>query len=294
LGGGNLGVDCGSGSPLDLKLKSLGAQAEDRDVLHQAMTRRVSVAVHDNVIREADAGGQVKVLLSGTTCSYQRKEDGGRSILSFQHAGDFCNLQHYVLPNSRIAIGVQALTDCSVAVIEFRDMDRLLSHPTLASAFWRASMLEAAFCRECLSNTGRGTALERVAHLLCEQVARREAVGLRSQRLPFSQIDVADAVALSIVHVSRTVQTLRSLNVLSQATHAIEVVDRKQLEKIAGFEDRYLGMPDSISKWAVQIEETAPVKPAQEKPGLHRTERQCGRPLGRVEKSLDPRSEGRR
>jgi CRP-like cAMP-binding protein len=282
LGGGNLGVGWGSGSSLDLKLKSLGAQAEDLDVLLQAIKRCVSVAAHDNVIREADAAGQVKVLLSGTTCSYTRKEDGSRSILSFQHAGDFCNLHRYVLPNSQTTIGVQALTDCTVGVIEYRDVDRLLSHPTLAAAFWRASMLEAAFYRERLSSTGRGTALERVAHLLCEQMARRDLVGIRAQRLPFSQIDVADAVALSIVHVNRTIQGLRGLNVLSQATHAIEVVDRKQLEKIAGFHDRYLGMPNFVSKWAVQIEATTgPVELAQE-PQNHRAVSRPDRAARRV------------
>jgi CRP-like cAMP-binding protein len=163
-----MGLCWGSGSPLDLKLKSLGAEAEDLDALLQAVKRRVSFAAQDNVIRESDAGGQVRILLSGTTCSYKRQEDGGRSILSFQHAGDFCDLHRYVLPDLEPAMGVQALTDCTVGVIDYRDVDRLLSRPTLASAFWRASMLEAAAYRERFSSIGRGTALERVAHLLCE------------------------------------------------------------------------------------------------------------------------------
>ena len=255
----------GGASPLDLKLKSLGAQAEDLDALLQAVKRRVSVPAQGNVTREADAGGQVKVLLSGTTCSYKRKEDGARSILSFQHAGDFCDLHRYVLPDCQTMFGLQALTDCTVGVIGYRDMDELLSRPMLASALWRASMLEAAAYRERLSRTGRGTALERVAHLLCEQLARRESVGLGALRLPFSQIDVADATGLSVVHVNRTIQTLRALNMLSKARHTIEVVDRKELEKVARFEDHYLRMPNLVSKWAVQIEATRAVKVAQDK-----------------------------
>ena len=255
----------GGASPLDLKLKSLGAQAEDLDALLQAVKRRVSVPALGNVTREADAGGQVKVLLSGTTCSYKRTEDGARSILSFQHAGDFCDLHRYVLPDCQTMFGLQALTDCTVGVIGYRDMDELLSRPMLASALWRASMLEAAAYRERLSRTGRGTALERVAHLLCEQLARREAVGLGALRLPFSQIDVADATGLSVVHVNRTIQTLRALNMLSKARHTIEVVDRKELKKVARFEDHYLRMPNLVSKWAVQIEATRAVKVAQDK-----------------------------
>jgi hypothetical protein len=43
---------------------------------------------------------------------------------------------------------------------------------------------------------------------------------------------------------------------LSKASRAIEVVDRKQLAKIAEFDGRYLSMPALALKWAVQIEDT--------------------------------------
>jgi CRP-like cAMP-binding protein len=225
-----------------LKLKSLGAQADDLDILLQAVKRRILVAANADVIREPGGARQLTVLLSGTTCSYKRKNDGGRSILSFQHAGDFCDLYRYVLPDLDHEIGVQALTDCTIAVIDYRDMDGLLARPTLAFALWRASILETAVYRERLSSTGRGTALERVAHLLCEQLARREAVGIHGPRLPFSQIDVADAAGLSVVHVNRTIQTLRSLGVLSKGNH-IEVIDRERLEQLAKFDGLYLIPP---------------------------------------------------
>jgi len=244
-----LGIDWGTASPLGLKLKSLGAQADDLNIVLQVLKRHVIVAAHDNVVQETDAPGQVTALLAGMSCAYKRWEDGGRSILTFQHPGDFCDLLGYVLPASQAAIGVQALTDCTVVVIDYQDMDKLLSRPTLAPAFWRSSMHEAAVYRERLSHTGRGTALQRVAHLLCEQLARREAVSIHSPQLPLSQTDVADAAGLSVVHVNRTIQTLRRLNVLSKASHAIEVVDRKQLTEIAGFDGRYLIMPKLASKW---------------------------------------------
>lgn len=254
LWGVELGVDWGVDSPVCLKLKSLGAEADELDILLQVAKRRVIVPTHANVIREGDTARQLRILLAGTACSCKRQEDGGRSILSFLHPGDFCDLHRYVLPGLDVAVGIRALTDCTVAVIDYRDMDELRSRPTLASSLWRASMLEAAVNRERLSRTGRGTALERAAHLLCEQLARRKAVGVHDPRLPFSQIDVADAAGLSVVHVNRTIQTLRALNVLSKVRNAIEVADRKQLEEIAGFDGRYLDMPKNASKWAVHID----------------------------------------
>jgi CRP-like cAMP-binding protein len=165
-------------------------------------------------------------------------------------------LHRYVLSDLGPGIGIQALTDCTVAVIDYHNMDQLLFNPSLASAFWRASMLEAAIYRERLSSAGRGTALERVAHLLCEQLARREAIGIHDPQLPFSQIELADATNLSVVHVNRTIQTLRALNALSKAGRAIEVVDNKNLAKIAKFDGDYLRMPMLASKWTIQIQKT--------------------------------------
>src|SRR6185437_3529141 len=86
--------------------------------------------------------------------------------------------------------------------------------------------------------------------------ARREAIGIISPHVPITQIDVADAAGLSVVHVNRTIQALRSLNVLSKASHTIEVTDKERLARIAEFDGRYLNMPQVLSKWAVRIEES--------------------------------------
>jgi CRP-like cAMP-binding protein len=236
-----------------LKLQSLGADILDLELALQAMKRPDHVAAGADVIRAGDSARRSTVLLAGMACSYKRSRDGVRSILSFHHPGDFCDLHQYALPERDSDVGIQALTDVVVAAIDYRDMDRLLARPKLALAFWRATMLDAAIYRERLANAGRGTALERLAHLLCEQLARREAVGIDGGRLPISQIDVADATGLSIVHVNRTIQTLRGLNILSTAS-SIEVIDRKQLAQVAKFDGRYLDMPRLLLRWAVRVE----------------------------------------
>ena len=243
----------GTNDYLSLKLQSLGADADDLELALKAVKRPFHVTAGADVIRAGDSVGRTTVLLGGMACSYKRDEAGSRHIFSFHHPGDFCDLHQYVLPERDGATGVQALTDSVVAVIDHRDMDRLLARPKLAVAFWRATMLEAAIYRERLTNSSRGTALERIAHLLCEQLARCEAVGISGVRLPLSQIDVADAAGLSVVHVNRTIQTLRTLNVLSKANH-LEAIDRKQLARIGKFDGRYLNMSRPLSGWTVRVE----------------------------------------
>jgi CRP-like cAMP-binding protein len=227
------------------------------NALVQFLKHKPRVLAGVDIIGTARSSGHSTLLLAGIACSYKRLPDGTRQIYSFQYPGDFCDLYRYVLPERDEAIAVQALTECLVAIIDYADIERLLTqHPGLALVLWRTTMLEAAILRERLSNARRSSALQKVANLLCEQLARREAIGIASSVVPITQVDVADAAALSIVHVNRTVQMLRSMNVLSKARQAIEVVDRKALARIAGFDGHYLNMPQLLSKWAVGIEES--------------------------------------
>jgi CRP-like cAMP-binding protein len=228
-------------------------EAGDLDMVLQALKRCVRVAAGADINRAGDSLKHSTVLLAGMACSYERSEDGGRRIHSFHHPGDVCDLHQYVFQERESVVAIQALTNALVAVIEHRDVDALLARPKLALAFWRATVLEAAIHREQLTNANRGTALERLAHLLCEQLARREAVGIDGGRLPISHIDVADATGLSVMHVNRTIQTLRGRNVLSTAS-SIEVRDRKQLAQIAKFDGGYLNIPRLLSNWTVRVE----------------------------------------
>ena len=243
--------------PLALKFERLGMSKDELNLLIQFLKHRARVPGGADIIHPAQSIGRSRVLLSGMACSYRRLENGAREIYSFHHPGDFCDLYRYVLPERNDAIAVQALTDCLVATIAYADIERLLAQrPRLGLLLWRATALEAGIVRERLSNARRGSAVQRVANLLCEQIARREAIEIISPHVPITQIDVADAAGLSVVHVNRTIQALRSLNVLSKASHTIEVTDKERLARIAEFDGRYLNMPQVLSKWAVRIEES--------------------------------------
>jgi len=242
---------------LTLKFERLGMSKDELNLLIQFLKHRTPVPAGADIIHPAQSIGQSRVLLSGMACSYRRLENGTREIYSFHHPGDFCDLYRYVLPERNDAIAVQALTDCLVATIAYADIERLLAQrPRLGLLLWRATALEAGIVRERLSNARRGSAVQRVANLLCEQLARREAIGITSPLVPITQIDVADAVGLSVVHVNRTIQALRGLDVLSKSHHAIEVTNRERLARIAEFDGRYLNMPQILSTWAVRIEES--------------------------------------
>jgi CRP-like cAMP-binding protein len=185
------------------------------------------------------------VLLQGFACRYKIIENGRRQIFMFQYPGDFCDGHSYILPTQDNA--VSALTECSVGIILHKDIERITAKfPNLGLALWRDTMIEASIFREW--NVGQRPALERIAHLLCEQTVRLEAAGIIGGAIPMTQVDLADAVGLSTVHTSRTIQDLRQLGVLLKNSRSIAVAHWDRLVEIAKFDGRYLNMPQVLSK----------------------------------------------
>jgi CRP-like cAMP-binding protein len=244
-------------SPVIRKLRNLAGAESDGEA--EALVKRIKVKARrsrgEDIVGPGNASRYLTVLLDGVASSYERLTDGNRQIYAFQYPGDFCDLARHVLPESNDEVVVAALTDCSIGIIEHRDLEQLIAqHPSLGLALWRATMLEASIFRKRLLNVGRQPALQRVAHLLCEHLARCEAVGINSPTIPLTQVDLADAVGLSIVHINRTVQELRRLGILSTKGRAIEVVNRAKLATLAGFDGQYLNMPQVLSQWQIRID----------------------------------------
>jgi CRP-like cAMP-binding protein len=192
------------------------------------------------------------MLLGGLTCTSVRHEDGHRQIYAFHYPGDFVGLECYIFPDSKDLIEVEWLATCSIGTIDYESVDQILQRrPALGLALWRAAMIEANISRQRLV-TMRRPALQRVAHLLCEQLARRVALGIDNDVIPLSQIEVADAAGLSAVHTNRIFQELRGLGVLSKNRQTVEVVNKEHLKKLAAFDGRYLN-PESLSRWEVRL-----------------------------------------
>jgi hypothetical protein len=106
--------------------------------------------------------------------------------------------------------------------------------------------IEAAIERQWLLNVGQRSALERVAHLLCEIFTRLHAAGRTEKNrceFPFPQTEIADAMALSQVHVNRTLMRLRRMGMVSLRHQRLEIHDLESLQMLCGFSPDYLGAP---------------------------------------------------
>ena len=122
-------------------------------------------------------------------------------------------------------------------VQEAREQSPALDEALAANEARRAAMLN-----ERLVSLGQRTALERTAHVVCELLTRLGDDGrpLEACTAPIRQTDLADLLGLSVVHVNRTLQTLRNMSLVEVGRGRIRAVDFKALSELAGFSPDYL------------------------------------------------------
>ena len=178
-------------------------------------------------------------LLDGWICLYQILEDGRRQILDFALPGAFLGFQ----PDLDAAADHSAycLTDIAVCVFPRENLfDLFRAHPELALRMAWITARDGALAREHLTNVGRRSARERVAHLLLELFYRvRRKAGNKSENsieLPLTQEHIADALGLTTVHVNRTLRNLRQAKLLDIHGRVLTVLEPGQLAEVAGFD----------------------------------------------------------
>lgn len=236
--------------PVVERLNTLGITASDLDAFWTLVKVWDGIDRGKTIVGRTGLAKHFAVLLEGVACLSTRQEDGARQIHAFHYPGDFLGLHSFLFPQSAEPSEVQSLTSCSIGTIDRDALEQAIQrHPSLGRALWRAALTEVSIFRQRLI-VSRRSALQRVAHLLCEQLTR---LGTDEQVIPLTQIEVADAAGLSVVHINRVFRELRQLGVLSQQ-RAIEVVYREPLQEIAAFDDRYLDVSESLSQWDLRIE----------------------------------------
>ena len=107
--------------------------------------------------------------------------------------------------------------------------------------------------RERIVSLGRRDARGRVAYLLCELLWRYAAVGLTNGdtfRLALTQIELADTLGLTPVHVNRVLKEFRGRGLLSMEHRVLNLLDVASLQDIAGFNRDYLNLGGASSEVA--------------------------------------------
>jgi CRP-like cAMP-binding protein len=234
-------------APLIMKLERVFAlSADERQAILSLPARMTDIKADQDIVRLGDRPSRSCFILDGMACTYKISGEGKRQIVNFHIPGDVPDLQSIYLGVLDVSIGT--ITPCRVGFVPHEAMRELCAkYSRIAGALWRETLIDAAIFREWITNVGQRPAPSRIAHLMCEFVARFRVVGLadgNTIQFPITQSEIGDATGLSNVHVNRSIQALRKQGLISLQDSTLMVLDWERLCEFADFDPIYLHLRD--------------------------------------------------
>jgi CRP/FNR family transcriptional regulator, anaerobic regulatory protein len=192
------------------------------------MVRRGRVIVRNEPHDEA------LVLCDGWAASYLALPDGRRQILAFLLPGDL--LSPVALVRDQPGFSSVALTDIQLSAFSRAEIrTRLDQDARLGSALGECLAERLGEAEKLLATVAQRSAEERVAYLVLQLTGRlRKRNVVRNERyfFPLRQQDMADALGLTAVHISRVVTSFRKRGWMNVQDGMLEVVNREELERL--------------------------------------------------------------
>lgn len=225
-------------NPLAVKLgRFIRLNDKERGAIDEMISRRRLVEPDVELVAQGQHLKHAAFLMDGWGIRYRMLRDGRRQILNFLLPGDMFDLCAFLLSKSDHAIAT--ITPATVAQVDPRQFADLFQiHPRLAAAMWKSGLQEEAMLRERLVSLGRRTAEERIAHLLYELWVRfhltRHEIG-QSFEAPITQVELADAVGLTPIHVNRTLQRLRAKGLIARTRRTITIMKPEETSSYGEF-----------------------------------------------------------
>jgi CRP-like cAMP-binding protein len=182
------------------------------------------------------------VVKDGNAVRYKLLRNGKRQIVSVVLPGDVVGM-----PGSfyeRSAYSVTAITDLTVNMCALESYVQLCyRRPQFALSLCWLAVQEAANNAEQVINLGRRTPVERLSHFLLDVHARLRTVGRAEKSsfaLPFSQEIMADVLGLSVPHLNRMMQQLRSDKLIADKDRQVTFNDLDALKTLAHYQAQEL------------------------------------------------------
>lgn len=191
------------------------------------------------ILMEGSNSPQLFTVLRGMGIRYKLLEDGQRQVLNFVLPGDFIGLQAGVMGEMKHS--VEATTAITLCVFNRSELWTMFRQQPQRSydLTWIASV-EEHFLGDALAAVGQMSAVQRISWGLSRFFDRCEGLGLVSSNscpFPYRQQDLADACGLSLVHTNKTLQKLRSQQILSVQDGWLRLFDREKAQDISMSDD---------------------------------------------------------
>ncbi len=225
----------GGSVPLyELSLGRFGKQLRHHQLsftpVHQTIRPRRNIYVR------GETSEHTYVVCEGWACRVARLFDGRRQILSLLLPGDLFSATSPFQPS--LDFYVEAITEVRYGAIKNSELRAKLSEdPILLDGFMELCAAETNDAYQSIIDLGQRLAEERIALLILQLMKRLEARGLvhdLSFEFPLRQLQIADAVGLTPVHVSRVMSLLRNSGLIETQNGILRILDLPKLRRIGG------------------------------------------------------------
>jgi CRP-like cAMP-binding protein len=191
-----------------------------------------------DLIVDGDEYRKLCFVRDGYAVRYKLLRNGKRQILNVILPGDIVGVPGSFL--QKAIYSVTAITDIAMTACTLDAYVRLCyRRPQFGLALSWIAVEEAMTYAEHIIDVGRRTPIERLSHFLLELHSRLHNVGRAEATrftLPFSQEVMADVLGLSVPHLNRMMQRLRSEKLIAGSERQVEFTDPVALRGFAHYQ----------------------------------------------------------
>ena len=232
-------------------LKHVGLGKADLRSLAATFGSDVSIRRGHDIVVDGFECHNLCFIKEGCAIRYRLLRNGKRQIVNLLLPGDVVGLLGSFF--ERASFSVTATSDLRVNICSLQSYTQLCySRPQFALALSWIAIHEAAMNAEHIVNLGRRTPIERLSHFLLDVLDRLRVVNRAeadSFTLPVSQQIMADLLGLSVPHLNKMMQELRSLKLITEESRLVNVIDMEALKTLAHYQLRQLApIPKFVDK----------------------------------------------
>lgn len=217
----------------------LSLNEAERNELESRVGRSTTVPADTVLYRRGDPVRRVLIVVSGVLVESATGPDGGTQNFRFYFPGD--SIGGHEIASHHHSADLRTLTSVSYAAVPAASIPPRVNG-RLSALFFALRMVEQTIVSDRMRTIGRGRAEERLLHLMLELNARQRltepSIGDRVW-CPFSQVEIGDAIGLTNVYVSRTMNRLRGEGMLRSDGRTVTILDRSAAIRRTSFVDRY-------------------------------------------------------
>lgn len=202
----------------------------------QRMVRlpRRMFSAREQVIVRGTERSETHIVISGMLARDSLTPDGRRQFQALLLPNDVIGLE--ALFNLRTADHAIALTATVAQPVSQPDLQQTATQQML----WEALERQTALAGEWMLNLGARPALQRLAYFFHETMTRMRSLGIGAdghQQLPLTQVELADFLALTPVHVNRCLAILRANGLATFYRGVLTVANPARLARFADSEE---------------------------------------------------------